>query len=382
VSAELVRGRSIFAALAALASCSGPPGDLRAVDARPDPTDAEARPPDAALPTGTPDLTVHAARAEIDLAVAETLFTLDACELLAEEDCVVAPGERRLLHFAVETPNLGDGDLFIGRPDSENPNIQYSDCHRHYHLEGYAAYRLVDQESKEVAVGRKQAFCLLDSRRWLTGDPSVAASARYTCQFQGIQRGWADVYHTRLPCQFIDITDVPDGSYQLEIEINPTGVIEELDYGNNLASIPVELGEPAPEGPPALEGPTEPCPDDLDPSATTGLHRECGWTFAGLFDCPAGTTARLGCSAACALGSCSGDPMIRVCDAARADGNCSFPAAAGVGESDDFSRDPCPCDRTVECPDSGRVVVYTAPSRLGEAYGCDLGYLGMSPVPE
>lgn len=353
-----------FAAAAlAAAGCSSPPGGAPPASDAATPRDgapADAPAPDAAA--GTPDLIVHAGRATADLTVTTRVFAPDACELNVEEDCVLAPGTRRLLHFAVETPNVGDGDLVLGEPQPDNPNLMYSECHGHYHFEGYAAYRLIDAGGAEVAVGRKQAFCLLDSSRWITDDPTVPVTARYHCEYQGIQRGWADVYHTRLPCQFIDVTGVPDGSYTLEIELNQERALEELDYDNNRAVIPIELGASE------LETPTEPCPEDLDDRASAGLHRECGWQLAATFDCPAGTTTQVGCADQCGLGSCTGDPMIRVCDAAE--GNCSYPASAEVGESDDH-QGACPCDLSVKCPASGQIAVYTAPKRVGAAYQCE-----------
>lgn len=61
--------------------------------------------------------------------------------------------------------------------------------------------------------------------------------------------------------------------------------------------------------------------------------------------------------------------MLRVCDADRSDGNCSYPAAIGL--SDDFGG-ACPCKLGIECPAGGRLAVYTAPRRDGDAYECTL----------
>ena len=176
----------------------------------------------------------------------------------------------------------------------------------------------------------------------MTDDPTVATSPKYRCDYQGIQRGWADVYTSHLPCQFIDVTDVPDGAYTLEIELNADRTLVELDYDNNLISIPIELA--------TRRSPRRPsrAPTTSPPATAGGTARECGWTAADTFACTPGQIGRVGCSAACGLGSCTGDPMIRVCDADRPDGNCSHPAAVdptefGGGESNDFAG-PCPCD--------------------------------------
>jgi hypothetical protein len=346
-------------------ACSGPPGrhggDGVNFDAGVEPPDAA--PPDAA--SGPPDLTLNVGRAEVDLALRQHEFAPDACELDPSENCIGAPGMRRLLHFAVETPNLGDGDMILGQPDPDNPNFSYSECHRHYHFEGYAEYRIVDQKGGQIATGRKQAFCLLDTERYLDDD-SVAMSAKYRCDFQGIQRGWADVYQANLPCQFIDVTDVPDGSYNLEIELNADRTLVEKDYDNNIVSIPLELGDEA------LSSPVEACPAGVDARSSAGTHRECDWTLAGTFACVPGSFANVGCgsSPSCGDTTCTGDPMIRVCDAERADGNCSFPAA--LKSADGGGGGDCPCALGVVCPESGQLSVYTASKQVGEEFTCDV----------
>lgn len=345
-----------------LAACDESPAHV--IDAAPG-IDA-ADPADAATTDagpGLPDLTVSLARARADLAVQERTFAPDDCELLEEDLCVGGPGERTLLHFAVLTPNVGDGDLLLGTPGSGNPNFVYSTCHEHPHFLGYAAYRLLDQMGDEVAFGRKQAFCLLDTERWDEEDPTVAATPRYHCEYQGIQRGWADVYHTRLPCQFVDVTGVAPGSYTLEIELNQDQSFAELDYANNLMTVSVELGAAD------LSTPTEECAADIDLSALEGAHRECGWSLGDTIACTPGATVDVGCSGACGLGSCTGDPMMRICDGARPDGNCSYPGALAL--SDDFGGQ-CPCELGVVCPESGELEVYVAPFTPGASYECIL----------
>ena len=79
--------------------------------------------------------------------------------------------------------------------------------------------------------------------RW---DSSAASNAKYTCSNQGIQKGWGDLYNSTLDGQWIDITGVPDGSYTLEIEINPAHLIQELNYDNNVTRVPVVIGAARP----------------------------------------------------------------------------------------------------------------------------------------
>jgi hypothetical protein len=50
-----------------------------------------------------------------------------------------------------------------------------------------------------------------------------------------------DTYHANLPCQWIDSTGLPDGTYQVEVMVNPEGGILETTIGNNAAPAAVEI---------------------------------------------------------------------------------------------------------------------------------------------
>jgi hypothetical protein len=149
------------------------------------------------------------------------------------EGCLGGTGARRLLRFSTMTPNYGPGDLFVGDP-TNNPDFVFSECHAHYHFSDYADYRLLDMQGNLVARGHKQAFCLVDLER-VPGVNGSNSPKFPDCGFQGISAGWADVYHSGLDCQWVDITGVPEGRYILEVSVNPARVIEEGNFTNNSA---------------------------------------------------------------------------------------------------------------------------------------------------
>ncbi len=164
-------------------------------------------------------------------------FAIGDCELRPEEGpCINAPGRRQLLRFNTDTPNLGDGDMFLGVPGDNPDFFTFSTCHGHYHFNSYAAYSLIDATGNVVADGGKRAFCLLDLRR-IGG----ATSARFDCGMQGIQKQWADVYGAGLPCQWIDVTCVRPGAYTLAIDLNAEGFIGETNYANNHTEVAVTV---------------------------------------------------------------------------------------------------------------------------------------------
>jgi len=176
-------------------------------------------------------------------------------------DCQVVEGmtqagNRKLLRFTFTTPNIGEGDLIVGRPEDHPEWFEWSDCHGHYHFKEYADYRLwtpsqkASYESYRVAhpemtaaevmtanpgftpiKGEKAGFCIIDVLPY-----SLPSVPKYViCDFQGISVGWSDEYHESLDGQFVDVTGVPSGSYVLEAEVNSERLYQESDYTNNRA---------------------------------------------------------------------------------------------------------------------------------------------------
>ncbi len=182
---------------------------------------------------GMPDLLVDREQLEQSVEIVEKDFPAGSCEI--QEGCVAGPGRRRLIRWDTATPNLGTADMHFGAPSSHPDLFEYSMCHDHYHFKGYAEYELDGPGGLKV-LGRKQAFCLEDIAPY-----SNRPSSGYTCDFQGISMGWGDIYSKDLPCQWIDITDVPTGDYKLLITVNPEGVIQELDRNNNTAGLIIHV---------------------------------------------------------------------------------------------------------------------------------------------
>jgi hypothetical protein len=221
---------------------------------------------DDACPVG--DLTVDVERIQTTTHVDVVPFAPDACEL--EEQCVGAPGDRTLLRFDLRIPNIGAADVYLGNPEG-NPLFKYSPCHKHYHFQSFADYRLLDQNGKEVAFGHKQAFCLEDSEP-VTMPPT--GDAKYTCKFQGVQAGWADVYASQLPCQWVDVTGVPPGKYTLRVAINYAKILMETSFDNNQADVEVVI--PPNTCPNGCKRVDAKCCQPGDP---------CGWANNGSCDC-------------------------------------------------------------------------------------------------
>jgi hypothetical protein len=321
-------------------------------------------PNDAGIGTGQcllPDLQLDQNRLRSEVGISEAYFSQTSCSVV--EGCVGGQGKRRLLHFAVMTPNMGDLDMYLGVPDPNNPIFQYSACHNHYHFNGYALYQVLDSSGNVVVTGRKRAFCLEDFERQSNPPLGVPARAQYDCSNQGISMGWADTYYNGLSCQFMDLTGLPAGHYTLKVTINPDRILEELSYDNNDGTVEFDLAaEP--------QSPSDPC-NGTFPAGTVPDHepRECGWTDGGTFSCTAGQTVTVGCGGTmCSQTTCTGDPILRVCDAS---GACTFGNA--LAHNDDCSNNNrCSLIPSFTCPASGMYKVYYAPFTEGDAVTCNV----------
>jgi hypothetical protein len=164
----------------------------------------------------------------------ETFSNLD-CEV---QEGLITAGTHRLLRFSTETRNIGGSDLDVPTPQERPDLFEFQECHGHYHFRGFASYRLLNNIGEEVAAGQKLSFCLEDLQRW---DSASSPEALYTCENQGIQAGWSDIYDAGLPGQWVDVTGLPAGVYTLEVTMNPDQVLVESDYTNNTTTVEVEI---------------------------------------------------------------------------------------------------------------------------------------------
>ncbi len=196
-----------------------------------------------------PDLVIDKPLLAASVEIQKATFASSDCAVI--ESCAPS-GNRRLLKFDVGFKNIGNGDLVIGDPNTRPDLFEISPCHGHAHLKGAADYALLNGSGQTVLRARKQAFCFRDNVAFA----SDAGPAQFTCEFQGITAGWEDIYDKSLDCQWLDITGLAGGTYVLQVTVNPDGVFEESNYGNNIASVSITL----PGSTTQPEAPTQPKP--------------------------------------------------------------------------------------------------------------------------
>ena len=174
------------------------------------------------------------------------------------------------LHVYGVLPENGDGTQDVnqrifddegGYTDVPAGMFVYHSTHGHVHLEDWCEYRIrailpANGVGAILATGGKTSFCLLDTIIYDSQLPNFSAMPVYTecgTQTQGISVGWLDVYGKNLPGQNIDVTDIPDGVYWLEVEVDPSNFIQESNEANNATRIQVVIGQPGTVLPDAYE---------------------------------------------------------------------------------------------------------------------------------
>lgn len=161
-------------------------------------------------------------------------------ECLINEGCMRGYGVRDIINFRTVIANVGDADYFIGAPEENPDQFDYDNCHDHYHYSGYAEYILYDEYGQYIPIGFKNGFCVVD-----LNCPSQDMY-KYSCNYMGLSAGCVDIYDENLPCQWVDITDVPDGKYTFVTRVNwdnaPDAIGQmERDTVNNWAQVCIIL---------------------------------------------------------------------------------------------------------------------------------------------
>ena len=170
----------------------------------------------------------------------DTVFNSDAC--FVDEGCLRGPGAREVIRFATKIDNIGDADYIVGLPQNDTLLFSRENCHGHYHHLGYAEYLIYEGEGQPQPVGFKSGFCVLD----LDCTNSGGTLGKYYCGFMGITQGCSDIYEPYLDCQWIDVTDVPDGQYSIVVRVNHFRLadarkMQEKTYDNNTGTACVTI---------------------------------------------------------------------------------------------------------------------------------------------
>jgi len=146
-----------------------------------------------------------------------------------------------------------DGEEVLGRKQVGYMEFHDSRGHNHWHFLQFARYSLWDASLQQQVVAKKQAFCLaptdaidltIPGAEWQPGSTGLGTSCGGPSAVwirETLQAGWGDTYY-QVAGQSLDITNVPNGTYYIAVEANPSGLLQERDTSNNVELRKVVLG--------------------------------------------------------------------------------------------------------------------------------------------
>ena len=138
-----------------------------------------------------------------------------------------------------------DGQV-IGRVRAGTMGFDSQPGHNHWHFEQFAAYRLLRPSGKLALRSQKTGFCiaptdpvdlLLPNAVWqpsfvgLSGQCGTP-TALWVREMMPV--GWGDTYIQSIAGQAFDITNLPNGTYYVEVIANPGHVLHETTTANDI----------------------------------------------------------------------------------------------------------------------------------------------------
>jgi hypothetical protein len=199
------------------------------------------------------------------------------------EDETASTGATRCLRFTSEVDNVGPGQLHLRLPWLTRKNNQPQsgfvggECraqqiidltngttrrraagpcefhaeHGHFHYKAFVGYGLFavtksGQTGRLIGRSQKESFCLADDNyagfakrspngpRAYAGQPGCNLPQTDVTNWpktgawvgMGLNPGWGDVYTWDTPDQYIDVTHIPAGTYDIVIETNPSALMK------------------------------------------------------------------------------------------------------------------------------------------------------------
>ncbi|MHC3469390.1 lysyl oxidase family protein [Streptomyces sp. 7R007] len=126
--------------------------------------------------------------------------------------------------------------------------------HQHWHFHDFASYRLLGADKKEIVRSGKEAFCLANTdaidytvknANWhpYNTDLATACGEENSVSVREVlDVGNGDTYSQIRPGQSFDVTDLPNGTYYIQVIANPDHRLKETSTANNVSLRKVILG--------------------------------------------------------------------------------------------------------------------------------------------
>lgn len=185
------------------------------------------------LPNGSPSQGANLVPFQRDLRQVYVKYRFfDSSSPEVRERCVGNSGWRKLVTFNSVDANNGKTAFHLGavnfhvdntggNPTFQRDGLFYLDpAHGHYHTPFYSNFTATGKYHTITTNDTKRGFCLISNKR-VVNDIWAPWNTPYSaCDYQGITSGSADIYGEGIPCQWIDITEMPAGKIDLAVKIN------------------------------------------------------------------------------------------------------------------------------------------------------------------
>ncbi|MEK9521065.1 lysyl oxidase family protein [Streptomyces sp. NPDC087908] len=231
---------------------------------------APALTPRAARPTGTPSVP-DVPKPDLRSLPAYGITIGDAAgqgapgkDYLAFSANVWNAGPAQLVVDGFRSPGKAKMDAYQYFYDAKGKQVGYTPTgtmewdprpgHVHWHFTDFASYRLLKADKKEAVRSGKEAFCLANTdavdytvknANWhpFNTDLSTACGQESSISVREVlDVGSGDTYTQDLPGQSFDITDLPNGTYYIQVLANPAKRLKETNLDNNSALRKIVLG--------------------------------------------------------------------------------------------------------------------------------------------
>ena len=126
--------------------------------------------------------------------------------------------------------------------------------HKHWHFTDFAQYNLLDATKSLAVRSGKEAFCLANTdavdytianAKWRPENTDLSTSCgadTVVAVREVLDIGNGDTYSQSRPGQSFEVTDLPNGTYYIQVLANPANKLAELDTTNNSALREIVLG--------------------------------------------------------------------------------------------------------------------------------------------
>jgi len=126
--------------------------------------------------------------------------------------------------------------------------------HKHWHFTNFAQYNLLSADKKLAVRSGKEAFCLantdavdytIPNAKWRPDNTDLSTSCGGNTAVavrEVLDIGNGDTYSQARPGQSFEVTDLPNGTYYIEVKANPVNKLAETSTSNNTSLREIRLG--------------------------------------------------------------------------------------------------------------------------------------------